>query len=82
MREIMPYKTLSGARKALDNGGRFYNLFAKAGDNVVESGELARAAGIHSTDTKALLYFEMALMALPLEGRNDWMVPTPGSLDF
>ena len=64
MREIRPYQTALGARKALDNGGRFYNLFARANDSVVESAELARAAGSTSADTRAYLYIEMALMHL------------------
>lgn len=69
MRQIQPYQTMWGARKALDNGGRFYNLWAQAGDNVVDAGELARAAGVHSPDVRAFLHFEMALMDLP-EGQR------------
>ena len=65
MRQIKPYQTVWGARRALDNGGRFYNLWTQAGDNVVDSGELARAAGVHSSDMRAFLHFEMALMDLP-----------------
>jgi hypothetical protein len=65
MRQIQPYQTAWGARKALDNGGRFYNLWTQAGDNVIDSGELARAAGVHSSDMRAFLHFEMALMDLP-----------------
>ncbi|MFN2292578.1 MAG: hypothetical protein ACK2UC_15410 [Anaerolineae bacterium] len=67
MRQISPYQTLQGATRALDNGGRFYNLFTRAGDNVVEGVELARAAGVYSSDAMAFLYFEMALMDLPGE---------------
>ncbi len=65
MRQIKPYQTVWGARRALDNGGRFYNLWAHAGDNVVDSGELARAAGVYSSDMRAFLHFEMALIDLP-----------------
>jgi hypothetical protein len=65
MREIAPYKTQRGAIRALDNGGRFYNLFAKAGDDEVGASELARAAGVLSSDQRAFLFFEMALMDLP-----------------
>jgi hypothetical protein len=65
MREIRPYKTVRGATRALDNGGRFFNLFAKAGDDIVDSAELAKAAGVYSTGMRAFLYFEMALMELP-----------------
>lgn len=65
MRAIETYKTFRGAAKALDNGGRFYNLFAQAGDEVVEAGELARAAGVHTAGAQAFVHFEMALMELP-----------------
>jgi hypothetical protein len=64
VRQIKPYQTAWGARRALDNGGRFYNLWTQAGDNVIDAGELARAAGVHSPDVKAFLHFEMALTDL------------------
>ena len=35
MRQLKPYKTVPGARRALDNGGRFYNLWAQAGDDTL-----------------------------------------------
>jgi hypothetical protein len=65
MRTIEPYKTFRGAAKALDNGGRFYNLLTQAGDKVVAASELARAAGVLSAGAQAFVHFEMALMALP-----------------
>jgi hypothetical protein len=71
MRQIQPYQTVWGARRALDNGGRFYNLWAQAGDNVVDAGELARAAGVHSSDMRAFVHFEMALMDLPEEQKAE-----------
>ncbi|MFN2242677.1 MAG: hypothetical protein ACK2U2_10340 [Anaerolineae bacterium] len=71
MRQISPYRTVQWAARALDNGGRFYNLFTRAGDNVVEGVELARAAGVYSSDAMAFLYFEMALMDLPGEGKAE-----------
>ena len=71
MRQLSPYRTVQGARRALDNGGRFYNLLTRAGDNVVEGVELARAAGVYSSDAMAFLHFEMALMDLPPEERAE-----------
>ena len=71
MREIKPYQTLLGAQRALDNGGRFYNVFARSGDNVLEPPELARAAGVYSSDAKAFLHFEMGIMGLPQEEREE-----------
>jgi len=46
MREIKLYKTKRGLQKTLDNGGRFYNIFTDAGDDVVSRAELAKAAGV------------------------------------
>lgn len=71
MRELTPYKTLHGAQQALDNGGRFYNLFAKSGDHIVDPAELAKAAGVHSSGIKAFLHFEMALLDLPAEYQKE-----------
>ena len=71
MRELTPYKTLHGAHRALDNGGRFYNLFAKSGDDIVDPSELAKAAGVHSSGTKAFLHFEMALLDLPADEQKE-----------
>jgi len=71
MREIVPYRTLTGAMKALDNGGRFFNLFADAADDVIEPSELARATGSLSLGAKAFIYFEMALLDLPQEQRAE-----------
>ena len=70
MRELRPFRTLKGALNALDNGGRFYNLFTQAGDEVVDTAELARAAGVFSSGTMAFLHFEMALMDLPPDERG------------
>jgi hypothetical protein len=65
MRKLQPYVTVRGAQAALDNGGRFYNLFSKPSDDVVDPAELARAAGVISAGTQAFLFFEMALFDLP-----------------
>lgn len=71
MRELIPYRSLNGALRALDNGGRFYNLFAKSGDDIVDPAELARAAGVHSSGTRAFLHFEMAISDLPVHQRKE-----------
>lgn len=64
MRKIKPYPTLHDAIRALDNGGRFYNLFTRPADDLIEPAELARAARTFSADAIAFLYFDIALMAL------------------
>ena len=70
MKQIVPYKTLKGALNALDNGGRFYNVFTKAGDEVITDSELFRAAGIFSRKSHAFLFFELALSDLSKADRD------------
>ena len=65
MRELKPYQTLAGAKAALDNGGRFYNLVALADDNRISKGELNKAAGVFGSGQKAFLFLNMALAKLP-----------------
>ena len=60
MQELKPFTTLGPARKALDNGGRFYNFFDAANDEVVSRGELAKAAGVFTAGIQAFLFLEMA----------------------
>jgi hypothetical protein len=64
LRQIIPYRTLRGAKKAIDSGGRFYDLVARAGDDKVDASELARAAGVFKAGTKAFLFLEMAMADL------------------
>jgi hypothetical protein len=70
MRQILPYKTLQGALNALDNGGRFYNVFTKAKDEVITDNELYKAAGVSSGKAQAFLFFELALLNLPDTDKN------------
>lgn len=46
MQELKPFATLGPLKKAIDNGGRFYNFLADADDEVVSRDELAKAAGV------------------------------------
>jgi hypothetical protein len=64
MKQIVPYKTVQGALSALDNGGRFYNVFTKAKDEVITDSELCKAAGVFSQKAHAFLFFELALSDL------------------
>ncbi len=59
MQELKPFTTLGPLRKALDNGGRFYNFFDAADDQVVTRGELARAAGVYTAGIRAFMYLQM-----------------------
>lgn len=59
MQELKAFASLGPAKKALDNGGRFYNFFDAADDEVVSRGELAKAAGVFSAGIRAFLFLEM-----------------------
>ncbi len=64
MRELKPYQTMQGLRRAIDNGGRFYNFFTDADDHVVTRAELAKAAGAFTAGVNAYLFLEMAQQGL------------------
>ncbi len=60
VRKIEPYKTISGAMRSLDNGGRFYNLFTAADDQQITAAELKKAAGILGGSQTAALFLALA----------------------
>lgn len=64
MRELKPYRSLPGAKAALDNGGRFYNLLSKADDARISKAELKQAAGVFGSEQTAFLFLHMALADL------------------
>ena len=64
MRHVEPYRTESGLLKALDNGGRFFNIFTHAGDEQITRAELSKAAGAVGSTQKAMLFFAMAQVGL------------------
>lgn len=64
MRELKPYRTVAGAKAALDNGGRFYNLLAMADDNRITKSELVKAAGVFRSEQQAFLFLHMGLANL------------------
>lgn len=70
MKQIVPYRTVQGALKALDNGGRFYNVLTKARDEVITDSELYKAAGVFSGKVQAFLFLELALSGLPEADRD------------
>ena len=70
MRELKPYRTMQGLRRAIDNGGRFYNILTNADDHVVTRAELAKAAGVFAAGVNAFLFLEMAQQELQLDDRH------------
>ena len=86
MREVQPYRTERGLLKALDNGGRFFNIFTKAGDDQITRAELAKAAGTFGSAPKAALFFERKLskshrdanqFVTPKRLADEWSVSVP-----
>ncbi len=59
MQELKPFAKLAPLKKALDNGGRFYNFFDASNDEIVTRGELAKAAGVFTAGIQAFLFLEM-----------------------
>ena len=64
MQSVIPYQNYTGALEALDNGGRFYNIFTKAKDEEVSPVELAKVAGVFSDKQKMFLFYDMAVREL------------------
>jgi hypothetical protein len=70
--EVPRLRTFDDAMRVLDNGGRFFDLAAKATDGVLTSGEIARAAGTGVLAPAVLpaLFLEMALADLSEDDRR------------
>ncbi|MEM8671000.1 MAG: hypothetical protein AAGG48_25955 [Planctomycetota bacterium] len=64
MNEIEPFSTKAELVSAIDNGGRFFNIFSQANDSIVTRGELAKAAGTWASDLNAFLFLELATVGL------------------
>jgi len=71
MKEIIPFQTLEEAHKKLDNGGRFYHLFAKPGDGIITGGELSTAAGLVSSKEETYLYLHLSLACLNKQQKQE-----------
>ena len=63
MKKVEPYRSFAGADRALDNGGRIWNVFTHAADRVITKAEISVAGGGGGW-AGALLFFEMATSAL------------------
>jgi|ETNmetMinimDraft_30_1059905.scaffolds.fasta_scaffold13216_3 hypothetical protein len=70
MQPVIPYEHYSSALAALDNGGRFYNLFSKANDDTVSEAELAKVAGVFTDKQMMFLFFEMAVQSLSEQDKH------------
>src|SRR5262245_43882704 len=63
MKLVVPFESAAALVKELDNGGRWFNLFTRGGDGVVEEAELKAAAGAWTLPSAAL-YLALARIAL------------------
>ncbi len=72
MKKVQPYRSFDGANRALDNGGRLWNIFTEAADRVITKAEIA-AAGGGGGWAGALLFFEMTTCGLN-EGEREELV--------
>ena len=64
MEQIKPYPTIEEAIHDLDNGGRFYNLFTQAHDDIITEAELSKVSGLFFGKQQMVLFLEMALSKL------------------
>ncbi|MBU0696549.1 MAG: hypothetical protein KKE39_08510 [Bacteroidetes bacterium] len=64
MKKIEAYPNIETAMRTLDNGGRFYNLLAKANNKVITQAELGKVAGLFNDKQKMMLYLELAIRNL------------------
>jgi hypothetical protein len=71
MKQIIPYQNITEALVQLDNGGRFYNLFTKAGDGEINTAELSKVGGMFNERQRLVLLLELSISKLPKEDQVD-----------
>lgn len=71
MKQIIPYQSITEALTQLDNGGRFYNLFAKAENGQITTAELTKVAGMFNEKQKLILFLELSISKLPKPDQID-----------
>ncbi|HTM99140.1 MAG TPA: hypothetical protein VL088_10375 [Pedobacter sp.] len=71
MKQIIPYQNITEALAQLDNGGRFYNLFARAENGQITAGELAKVAGMFNERQKLVLFLELSISQLSKHDQID-----------
>jgi len=71
MTKIEPFKSVDEALEALDNGGRFYNIFTKADDGKITAAELGKFGGIFGDKQKMILLLDLLISELSEEEKKD-----------
>lgn len=64
MKKTETYKSVTEALEALDNGGRFYNLFTSGDDEVISLAEVGKVAGIIVDHQKSILFLDLSISDL------------------
>lgn len=64
MERIIPFKSEAEAVASLDNGGRFYNVFTKAKDDIITPQEAGKVAGVFFEPQQTILFLELAMSVL------------------
>lgn len=64
MKKTGTYKSVTEALEALDNGGRFYNLFTSGDDEVISLAEVGKVAGIIVDHQKSILFLDLSISDL------------------
>jgi hypothetical protein len=70
MKKIIPYISADKAISSLDNGGRFYNILTKSGDNVISISEIGRVAGLFGNEQRKILFFELSIAQLDQQSKE------------
>lgn len=64
MKKTGTYKSVTEALEALDNGGRFYNLFTSGDDEVISLAEVGKVAGVVVDRQKSILFLDLSISDL------------------
>jgi len=64
MEKIIPFRNEAEALKSLDNGGRFYNVFTKANDDIITPQEVGKVAGVFFEPQQSVLFLTLAMSGL------------------
>lgn len=71
MEKIKSFSSSAEAIASLDNGGRFYNIFTHASDNVISQAEAGKSAGGFAGKQQAILFLELATSRLNEQSANE-----------
>jgi hypothetical protein len=70
MQQIIPFQSTEEALTALDNGGRFYNLFTKADDGIITAPELSKVAGLYAGKQQMSVFLAMSIADMSAVARE------------